>query len=219
MSDDIGHEYPTLRRRHDTPTKPRYVSQASRGSFAAMQPMDPDDLFGEVAKSFASKYLNLDYEISAISNQAVGAETGFPSTSSDSSASTTSTIGDEEMRWEVEPTSLSLLDATKFGNEMDVNGDDTRNLWPWGDYTYRPPTPQRYLDPEEYAREYQLMKIEEKLRDRLMERFAEDAIQAGKKAKVEKRRETGKGKEVDTEPPTHIIAFSQVIRGRTIYNP
>ena len=93
--------------------------------------MNPDDLLGEVAKSFASKYLNLDYEISAFSNQTVKAEAGFPSTSSDSSASTTSTIGDEEMRWEVEPTSLSL-DATKFGNETDANGDDTRNLWPWG---------------------------------------------------------------------------------------
>ena len=178
--------------------------------------MDQDELFEEEAIAFASEYLNLDYETSTFAEHAVVAEPISSPTSSDSSSSPTSTVEDVEMPWEIEQTSLSLLDTTKFEIEIDANGFETRNPWPWGDYTYQPPSPPRYFDSEEYAQAHQLARIEEKLRVRLSERFAENAIHSDREAKAGRLREEKKV-EGETSPP--IVAFSQVIRGRTIYNP
>ncbi|KAF9645208.1 hypothetical protein BDM02DRAFT_3120562 [Thelephora ganbajun] len=181
--------------------------------------MDPDEPLGEAAMSFASKYLNLDYETPTFADHTVEAGTGSPSASSNTTTSPSSTAEDVQMPWVIEPTSLSLLDTTKFEIELDENGLERRNPWPWGDYTYRPPSPPRYLELEEYAQEHRLTKIEEQLRVRLMERFAKEAIRSGKKAKTKRGIVKKKGKGVEKKISTPIVAFSQAIRGRTIYNP
>jgi len=204
MNCDTDLEYRTLQHNPDSPSKSHYVSQASHGPLAAGKSVDPDQLFGEEEITFASKYLNLDYGTPPSASHAVEAETGPPSTSRDSF--------DVEMSWETEPTSLSFRDVTK--SEIEA-----RNSWPWGNYTYRPLAPPRFTDHEEYAREYEFVKIEEKLRVRLTELFAEEAICGRKEPKVEGRGERKTSEDVESGTSTPIIAFSQVIRGRTIYNP
>jgi hypothetical protein len=219
MDSDADHGYPTLRHDHGPSVESHYTYQALYGPFTVGELVDPDELFGEAAVSFASEYLNLDYQTSTFANNAIEVEVDSPSASSDSSTSPTSTSEDEEMQWEVEPTSLSLLNATRFETGIDTNGVEMRYSWPWGNYTYRPPSPPRYFDSEEYARELQFMRIEDELRDQLAERFAEEAIRDGEKAKAGRRKGGKKGDEVEKETSPPIIAFSQVIRGRTIYNP
>jgi len=215
---DGGHPLP--QRGHDFTTESHYVSQALYAPVTVGKLVDPDELFGEAAMTFASEYLNLDYETSTFASQTVDAGSSSPSTSYDSSTGPTSTVGDAETQWEVEPTSLSLLDATKFETEVDANGVETRNPWPWGDYTYYPPSPPRQFDLDDYAQEFEFSRIEEKLRIRLMERFAEEAIHGSKKVKTERRRGKKKSRGVGkkTSAPV-IVAFSREVRGRTIYNP
>ena len=198
---------------HDSPVEFNYATHIP---FTAGEPVDQGEFYEEAAMSFTSEYLNLDYEISTFANHT--AEAGFSSspTSSFSSPSLTSTAEDGEAWWEIEHTSLSLLDTTKFEIEVGANGAQVRNPWPWGDYTYRSPSPPRYHEPEDYVREGQLAWIKENLRVQLSESFAEAAIRGGGK---ERRGENQKAKEVGRETSTPIVAFSQVIRGRTIYNP
>ena len=181
--------------------------------------VDPDRLFREAAMSFTSEYSNLDFEDLTFVNHTVEAESNSSPISTDSSSSPASMVDDVEISWKIELTSLSLLDATKFEIGIDANGVETRSPWPWGDYTYRPPSPPRYLDFEQYAQECWLTKIKEKLRARVSERFAEKAICSDEEAETERRGEKEKGKEVERDSSTDIVAFSQVIRGRTIYNP
>jgi len=168
---------------------------------------------------FASKYLNIEYETSPLANHTVEAETGSPGSFGDSSVSSAGTHRDVGMQWEVQPTSLSLLDATRFEIEVGANGVEMRSPWPWGNYTHRPPGHPRYIDSEEYVQKYELMKAEERLRTRLTELFAEEAVYAGRKPKVERRRERYLNEDVEKGSPMPIIAFSQLVRGRTIYNP
>jgi len=211
----------TLDHGHDSPVNSQYVTRSFSIPLTAEKPVNPDEVFEEEAIAFASEYLNLDYEISTFADRAGVAEPVSSSTSSDSSPSSspTNTAGEVELPWGIEPTSLQLLDTTKFEIEIDANGVETRNPWPWGDYTYQPPNPKRSFDFEEYTQEHRLAKIEEKLRIRLSERFAEKAIRSGRKARAERRREKKKGKRIEKENSLPIVAFSQVIRGRTVYNP
>ena len=218
---DTGYGSCTLENGHDSPVNSQYVTQPLSIPLIAEKPVGPDELFGEEAIAFASEYLNLDYETSTFADHAVVAEPISSPTSSDSSPSSSPTnkTGEVELSWGIEPTSLPLLDTTKFEIEIDANGVETRNPWPWGDYTYQPPNPTRSFDFEEYAQEHRLAKIEEKLRIRLSERFAEKAIYGSREAKAERRRGKKKGKKVEKENSPTIVAFSQVARGRTIYNP
>ena len=219
MDNDTDYGSCALQNGNDSPVNSHYATRPFHTPLTDGKPVDPDELFGEEAIAFASEYLNLDYEASALADPAVVAKPISPSTSSDSSSSATSTAEDVEVPWEVEPTSLSLLDTTKFEIEVDVYGVETRNPWPWGDCTYRPSSPPRYFDFEEYDQAHEFTKTREKLRVQLSERFAEKAIHGGRDAKAERRREKKKGKKVEKENSPPIIAFSQVIRGRTIYNP
>ena len=176
--------------------------------------------------AFASKYLNLDYADSEPANNAVGAEVDSPPTSSDTSKSLTSTSGGIGTSWETEQTSLSLLDAKKFELGMDVDGAAVKNSWPWVNYTYLPPSPQ-FFDPEQYTLEYEVSRLERKLRAWLAKRYAEEAMYGVEKVKkvkkVKSKRRGGKkgvkAREVKTENSPYIVAFSGVVRGRTIYNP
>ena len=211
----------TLDHSHDSPVGSQCVTRPFSVPLTAEKPVSSDEPFEEEAIAFASEYLNLDYETSTFADHAGVAEPVSSSTSSDSSPSSSpnNTAGEVGLPWGIEPTSLPLLDTTKFEIEIDANGVQTRNPWPWGDYTYQPPNPTRSLDFEEYTQEHRLAKIEEKLRIRLSERFAEKAIRGGRKARAKGRREKKKGKRVEKENSSPIVAFSQVIRGRTIYNP
>lgn len=211
----------TLDHGHDSPVNSQYVTRPFSIPLTAEKPVGPDELFEEEAIAFASEYLNLDYETSTSADHGDVAEPISSSTPSDSSPSSSpaNTSGEVELPWGIEPTSLPLLDTTKFEIEIDANGVETRNPWPWGDYTYKPPNPTRSFDFEEYTQEHRLAKIEEKLRIRLSERLAEKAIRGGREARAKRRREKKKSKKVEKENSSPIVAFSQVIRGRTIYNP
>lgn len=213
---DTDYGFYVLQRSHDSHEESHYVTQPFRTPLTTGESVDPDELFEEAAMAFASEYLNLDYETLTFADHTVDVESSSPPTSSVSSSSSNSTAEGGEVQWEIEPTSLSLLDATKFEIGIDANGGDVRNPWPWGDHTYRLPSPPRYPDLEDYVRECQLAKIEEGLRVQLSERFAENAIRGDKE---ERRREKQKAWGVEGETSTPIVAFSQVIRGRTIYNP
>ena len=209
-----------LQHGYDSPVDPPYVTQPICTPLTVGKSVDPGELFGEEVIAFASKYLNLDCETSTFADRAVVAEPISSPTLSDSSSSPASTAEDVEVPWEIEPTSLSLLDTTKFEIEIDANGVETRNPWPWGDYTYRPPNPPRYFDFEEYIQAHQLAKIEEKLRVRISERFAENSIYDGmRENRGERQREKMKGKKAEKETSSPVVAFSQVVPGRTIYNP
>lgn len=203
----------------DSPSESDNVSPVFYGSFATGRPFDPDQLFDDEERDFASKYLNLDYGTSPFAKRNVAAEIGSPTAFSYSSAGSTATPWDVGTQWGIEPTSLSLLNAAKFEIEIGANGTETRNPWPWGNYTYRPPSRPRYIDSEDYVRKHELMKVEEELRTRLTELFAQEAVCARKWPEVEIRRETKRIEDIGRGTSIPIIAFSQVVRGRTIYNP
>jgi len=217
--DGTDHECFTLRHGLGSPSKSDDAPLTFYGSSTTRIPLDPDQLFDDEESDFASKYLNLDYGTSPVANRTVAAEIGSPTTSSDSSASFSGTPVDVETQWGAEPTSLSLLNTTKFEIEIDANGAEKRNPWPWGNYTYRPLGRPRYIDSDEYVQKHEFMKAEEKLRTRLTELFAEEAVRAGKGPKVERRRETKPSEDAKRGTSMPIIAFSQLVRGRTIYNP
>ena len=219
MHGDTAYKLTTLMHDLDSPSEFHSDFQAFRESSTTGKPFDPDQLSREEEMTFVSQYLNLDYGTSPSTNHAAGAGTGSPTAFSQYSTSFTGSPGDAEVQLGTEPTSLSLLDATKFEAEVDANGIETRNPWPWGNYTYRPPGRPRYIDSAEYVREYEFTKIEDRLRIRLTEFFAEKAVRAGTKPEVEKRGEGGKSEGTSGEASAPIYAFSQVIRGRTIYNP
>ena len=178
--------------------------------------------------SLASQFLNLDDEAWPCTDQMMTAELDSPVSpfSSLSSVSTGDTLG-----WELEPNSLHLFDMKKFETVTDFDGGKNTTPWPWGDYNYRPPTPLGYLDPGEYAMEYQFAEIEKALREELMEAMAQEAILDGRKAmkrrevrerrEERERRERRKRRRVEREDDRPItFAFNnQVVRGRTIYNP
>ena len=172
--------------------------------------------------AFASEYLNLDYETSSFANHTVEIEPrGSPFASRDPSTGPPSTAGDVEMQWGIPPTSLALLDPTKFELELDANGVETRNPWPWGDFTYRPPSPLTYPEPEEYLQECQMALVEEELRAQLAERLVEEAIRDGEEEERRCQEEKRKSEEVErmTFSPAIAAFSSREIRGRTIYNP
>ena len=134
------------------------------GSFTTKRLLDPDQLFDDEERDFASKYLNLDYGTSPFANRTVVPKIGSPTTLRDSSTSSAGSPPDVEMQWGIEPTSLSLLNPTKFESEIGADSTGTRNSWPWGNYTYRPPGCPRYIDSEEYVQDHEFRKVEEKLR-------------------------------------------------------
>lgn len=124
--------------------------------------------------------------------------------------------------WELEPSSLHLVDMKKFETIPDLGDGETASPWPWGNYTYRPPTPPRFLEPEECIMELELAAMERMLREELTEAMAEEAIRGGEKAA--KRREFGEGTgewggEVKSNQPSIIAFNNRVVHGRTIYNP
>ena len=167
--------------------------------------------------SLAAQFLNLDDETTPCTNQITTPELDSPSTPS-SSLSSATTGG--SLDWELESTSLQFLDMKKFETVTDFDGGEKITPWPWGDYKYRPPTPLEYLDPIEYAMEYQLAEIEKALRDELMEIMTQQAIHEGKKATAGRQRRGGKGPAArESGEPTTLAFNGQVVRGRTIYNP
>ena len=199
--------------------------------FTLQHGCNPDELFGEAEElEFSSRYLNLDHEYgtSTISDYVAGAETGSPSTFHDSFTNLTSTNWSTRPEWSTEPTSIPFLDPARFEVGINADGVETRNLWPWGDSIYRPLCPHAYIDSEEYyAEKYLFTKFEEGMREQLTEWFAEQAILAGENAQAMKQREKweegeweeSEELERETLMSAPIVAFSQVVRGRTIYNP
>ena len=119
------------------------------------------------------------------------------------------------LEWDLDPSSLHLVDMKKFETFTDSDGEEKVSPWPWGNHTYRPPTPQKHLEPEECIMELEFAAIMSMLREELTEAMAEEAIQDGEKAA--KLREL---KERETGHRAPLVVFNdQVIRGRTIYNP
>ena len=178
--------------------------------------------------SLASQFLNLDDdEVWPCTDQTVTTKLDSP-VSPSSSLSSTST-GDT-LEWELEPSSLHLYDMKKFETVIDFDGTVKTTPWPWGDFKYRPPSPPRYLEPEECAMEYQFLEIEKMLREQLTEAMAQEAIRDGRRAmrrrkRIERRerraeKEMRRRKKLEREDDRPIIfAFNnQAIRGRTIYN-
>ena len=66
--DGTDHKYFTLRHGLDTPLESDNVPLAFYDSFTTKRPLDPDQLFNDEERDFASKYLNLDYETSPFAN-------------------------------------------------------------------------------------------------------------------------------------------------------
>ena len=118
-----------------------------------------DELLEEEVASFASKYLNFDYEPSISVDCTVSAETS----SSSSDAETEATWGTRS-----QPTEMSQ--DTAFGNGVDTNGVATRDAYPWEDYVYRPSIPPQHTCEQDDAQESQLARV--KPRVRLEKRFA-----------------------------------------------
>ena len=170
-----------------------------------------------VEPSLVSQFLDLDDEETSVSlDQMVATDIQSPTTSS---TSLTDIVMEDIPEWDIEPTSL-LFDMKKFETVTDFDGGEKITPWPWGDYKYRPPTPLEYLDPIEYAMEYQLAEIEKALRDELMDIMTQQAIHEGKKATAGRQRRGGKGPAArESNEPTTLAFNGQVVRGRTIYNP
>ncbi|KAF9789564.1 hypothetical protein BJ322DRAFT_543414 [Thelephora terrestris] len=142
------------------------------------------------------------------------------------------------------PLDSPSFDKENFGTFPDYGsaGMDTAS-WPWGDHTYRPPTPKDILDPKVCYREG---KYEGIVREELSELMAEEAIRDGdriakrkereemmerkeKKARMETKEGKREGKEkkegrrerkdkAKTGQPAIMAFNAQAIRGRTIYN-
>ncbi|KAF9789537.1 hypothetical protein BJ322DRAFT_540977 [Thelephora terrestris] len=221
MDGDDGHGYPAPEHSYYPLTEFNYVSQDNYVPTPAA-----DDLPEDEVMAFASKYLNLDYGELEPANDAVEAEVASPLTSTGTSTSATGSPHIATL-WAFERPSLSLfLDMTEFENKVDANGVPTENLWPWGDYVDRPPGVPEYFNPEAYAREYELWRLERKLAARIARRLAEEAMGGVQRVKSGRRRRRGgkrvaKGKEVrkGANAPV-VVAFAGVtVRGRTIYNP
>jgi hypothetical protein len=134
--------------------------------------------------------------------------------------------------WGCDPEFYSLphLDMTKFEVVSDFDGGKKVAPWPWNDYQYRPPTPETYLDPEDYLMEAEMKEIEEVMREEIMEMMAQEAIDDGKReTRRQKKRERKERKERkkrrrrtdhEADQPAGTVAFdNQVVHGRTIYNP
>lgn len=169
--------------------------------------------------SLASQFLNLDDEAWPCADQMT---TSKPDSLASPSSSLSSVSTGDTLEWDLEPTSLHLVDMAKFETVADFDGGEKMSPWPWGDYKYRPPSPKTYLDPEAYFVENQLTAIENMLREQLTEAMAQEAILDGMKAmkrrEKEERRKRRKLEREDNRPIT--LAFdNQMVRGRTIYNP
>jgi len=179
--------------------------------------------------SMASQFFNLDDQTLACAEQMGVADVESPMTRS-SGFSDTVTGG--SLEWELEPTSLHLIDMKKFETVIGPDGGKKTTPWPWGDYKYQPRAPSGFLELEEYAVEYQLAEIEKVLREELMEVMAEEAVIDGRREarqrrrrerreRREKRREKRRGKRSggESEQPVTVTFSDQIVRGRTIYNP
>ena len=160
--------------------------------------------------SLISQFMNLDSWPST--DQTMTPELDSPGTPSGSSRSVPPA---HALEWDLDPSSLHLVDMKKFETFNDSDGEEKVSPWPWGNYTYRPRTPQKYLDPKECMMELEFAAIMSMLREELTEAMAEEAIRDGEKAA--KLREL---KERETGHWAPLVVFNdQVIRGRTIYNP
>ena len=172
--------------------------------------------------SLVSQFLNLDDETCVTwpdFNQTTTLSLNSPMIPS---TSFTSIPEGDASGWELEPTSLHMIDMKKFETVPDFGDGEKASPWPWGNYTYRPPTPPRYLEPDECIMELEFAAMERMLREELTETMAEEAIRGGREAA--KQREPREKKEegcieTERERPS-IVAFNhRVVRGRTIYNP
>lgn len=172
--------------------------------------------------SLAAQFLNLDDEAWPCTDQIATVE---PDPLATPSSSLSSVSTEDVPEWELEPSSLQLLDMKKFETVTDFDGEEKSTPWPWGDYVYRPRTPVSYPDPVECVMEYQFAQIEKTLREELMEAMAQEAIRDGMKATKRKEREARRlakeRRRIGRESchPTLVAFNNQVIRGRTIYNP
>ena len=226
MDTHNGHRRPTHERSCPFPEEPTCSSEGLDVAPLSEHPFYPDQLLEAELASFTSKYLNLDYGTPGPGDNTTEGETGSPFISSDTTT-LTGTPGGVETPWEIGPTSVSLLDTTKFEFGVDANGSVSNDPWPWGSYVYQPSSPPVYFNPEEHLRERKIRKWEKKLRRRLTVIFDEEAVLTGRSVKPkrqkgkrrERRKAKEKGKEVEDENLPQITAFSGVIRGRTIYNP
>lgn len=169
------------------------------------QGMDDESLF--------SQFMNLD---DWPTTQTTTPELDSPRTHSSNSSSVPPM---HALEWDLEPTSLHLVDTKKFETFIDANGGEKVSPWPWGNFTYQPPAPVKYLEPEEKFMELRFKETMSMLREGLTEAMAEEAIRQGEKAaKLKERREKWEAEWGADHPP--LVAFTdQVIRGRTIYNP
>lgn len=183
------------------------------------QVVRPDDLQDSLGEeelmSFASKYLNLDYEPPiSVNHDTISAVAGSTSTSQSAT-----NITEDGVACETQPQPTLSLDAAKFGAGVDANSAATRDPRRRGDHGDQRCSPLRHFDERNDAQKYESARIKAKLRIGLAERVARDAPSNVKEVKSTRRGGEEKAKGVEMEGSVPIIAFSRVIRGRTIYNP
>jgi hypothetical protein len=166
-----------------------------------------------IDSSLASQFLNLDDQASDCTDQTMTTDTQSPVAPF---CTPTCIAMGGALGWRTKP---AFRFTTSVETVIDLDGGEKTVPWPWGDHTYRPPTPPMCLGPEECAIEYRLMEIEEELREELMEAMAQDAIVAGKRTAIQSQMGE-KWRAASERGQPAIVAFdNQVVRGRTIYNP
>lgn len=179
--------------------------------------------YRSVDSALASEFLNPDalnedlpciYQVTTDGSQS-------PASSSATSPSLGTPAEADIAQFSNRPLDSSLLDGGDF-DAFPIFGN-TKNTagWPWGDFTYRPRTPEQYLDPVEYLMEDQLREEEAIAREELSELMLQQAIRDGvRETRREERPERReRRKRVKIDHPTTRAFNNQVIRGRTIYNP
>ena len=164
--------------------------------------------------SLISQFMNLDSWPST--DQTTTPDLDSPRTPSSSSSRVPPA---QVIEWDLDPSSLHLVDMKKFETVIGSNGEEKVSPWPWGNYTYRPRTPPKFPEPEEQLVELEFEATMKMLTEGLTEAMAEEAIREGERAvKLREWEEKwGAGRGTDRPP---LVAFNnQVVRGRTIYNP
>jgi hypothetical protein len=218
------YEYPTLEHGLYSPPDSCNASQSDGTPVLNEETPGSNELSRDGTGSLALQYLNLGHSTSEFDSTAEG-DIGSPSTSDDTATSTSiaTPSEDADMSWGNEPTSPPLVGVSRFGTEIGLDNTAITNAWPRRNYTYQSPRLPGYFDSEDYLRECEVRRIEGKLRARLAERFAKEGIYGFRNAEPGERRGVAGGgterERVEVENSPSIVAFSQVIRGRTIYNP
>ena len=189
-----------------------HPSQDSSIPTPAGENWDMDEPLEEELEALASKYLFLDYEPSPSTDDMASVDTGSSSTPTDV-ASPVSITEDVEMAWGTQSQSASQpLNFTEYGIEIDPIREATGDLWPWAYFASRSDRDPREFDEDDYPPEAGPY-------PGIPGRSAGGSFHDVRETKSKRRSGEKKGEEARENSSPPIIAFSQVISGRTIYNP